>query len=67
MEECRRVVFTDDKRFCLDDPDGHAKFWADRRLLPDIFAERARGGGGIMFGLEFPGKRRPSWRLWRER
>ena len=31
MEDWQKVVFTDEKRFCLDGPDGQAKFWADRR------------------------------------
>ncbi len=54
----RRTVFTDEKRFCLDGPDGQACFWADKRLPKDIFAKRTRGGGGIMVwgGISWRGK-----------
>ena len=54
----RRTVFTDEKRFCLDGPDGSACFWADRRVDTDIFTKRARGGGGVMVwaGISWKGK-----------
>ena len=44
----RRVIFSDEKRFSLDGPDGHAHYWADQRLPADFFSKRNRGGGGIM-------------------
>ena len=44
----KRTIFTDEKRFCLDGPDGESKFWGDRRLPRDIFSKRPRGGGGVM-------------------
>ena len=44
----KRIIFTDKKSFCLDGPDGSACFWSDKRLPPDIFSKRARGGGGLM-------------------
>ena len=44
----KKTVFTDEKRFCLDGPDGQAYFWADKRLPRDIFAKPARGGGCVM-------------------
>ena len=54
----RRTVFTDEKRFCLDGPDGQACFWADVRLPKDIFAKRPRGGGGttVWGGISWRGK-----------
>ena len=47
FEECKRVIFTDEKRFCLDGPDGNTCYWRDTRLPRDIFATRARWGGGV--------------------
>ena len=54
----RRNVFIDEKRFCLDGPDGQACFWADVRLPKEIFAKRTRAGGGIMVwrGIWWRGK-----------
>lgn len=58
MEDWHKVLFMDEKRFCLDGPDGQAKFWADRRLSPEIFSKRARGAGGVMVwaGISWEGK-----------
>lgn len=42
------VVFSDEKRFCLDGPDGVAYFWSDKRVENQHFSTRPRGGGGIM-------------------
>lgn len=42
----RITVFTDEKWFCLDGPDGQACFWAETRMLKDAFTKRARGRGG---------------------
>ena len=44
----KTVVFSDEKQFCLDGPNGQACFWGDKRLPPDIFSKRAHGGGGVM-------------------
>lgn len=48
MTSCRRLVFTDEKRFWMDGPDGYTKFLEDPRLSPDIFVERTRRGGVFM-------------------
>ena len=42
------VIFSDEKRFCLDGPDGNQYFWADKRICQDHFAKRPKGGGGLM-------------------
>ena len=44
----RRTIFTDEKRFCLDGPDGTAHNWRDTRLPRTCFSKRQKGGGGIM-------------------
>ena len=54
----RKTVWTDEKRFSLDGPDGHACYWADKRLPRGIFATRQKGGGGVMVwaGISWEGK-----------
>ena len=42
------VVFSDEKRFCLNGPDGEAYYWADTRLEKRYFSTRARGDAGLM-------------------
>lgn len=49
----RKTVFSDEKRFCLDGPDGMAYYWADRRLDPRYFSRRQNGGGGVMVWASF--------------
>lgn len=43
-----KVIFSDEKRFCLDGPDGYRNYWRDLRRDPLIFAKRPMGGGGLM-------------------
>ncbi len=42
------VIFSDEKGFCSDGPDGHTYYWADSRLDKRYFSTRPRGGGGLM-------------------
>ena len=48
----RRTIFTEEKRFCLDGPDGTAYYWRDSRLPRSSFSRRQRGGGGVMVWAE---------------
>ena len=43
-----KVIFSDEKRFCLDGPDGYRNYWRDLRRDPLIFAKRPMGGEGLM-------------------
>ena len=54
----RRTIFFDEKRFCLDGPDGTAKYWNVKRFPRSMFHKRKNGGGGIMVwgGISHPGK-----------
>ena len=54
----RTVTFTDEKRWCLDGPDGYSNYWADTRLPREVFSKRVNGGGGIMVwaGVSWRGK-----------
>lgn len=44
----RTVIFTDEKKFRFDGPDGNAFYWADSAVDPRYFSRRQSGGGGIM-------------------
>ena len=44
----KKVVFSDEKRFNLDGPDGLQYYWHDLRKEPESFSKRQCGGGGIM-------------------
>ena len=43
-----RTIFSDEKRFSLDGPDGEAYYWADKRIEDKTFSKRQQGGGGVM-------------------
>ena len=48
-QEWNSVVFSDEKKFNLDGPDGNQKFWYDRSLKQkESYSRRPSGGGGIM-------------------
>ena len=55
------IVFSDEKRFCLDGPDGNAHYWADTRLERKFFSTRSHGGRGLMVwaGISKRGKTEP--------
>ena len=52
-EEWRKVVWSDEKKFNLDGPDGFSYYWHDLRKEEDIFSTRAQGGGSIMIWASF--------------
>ncbi len=39
----KRTIFSDQKRFCLDGPDGAAYYWADKRLDKRYFFASTAG------------------------
>ena len=47
------VVFSDEKKFNLDGPDGNAFYWHDLRKEKDIFSKRQAGGGSVMIWAAF--------------
>lgn len=46
--EWRSVIFSDEKKFNLDGPDGNAYYWHDLRTDERIFSKRKHGGGSVM-------------------
>lgn len=42
------VVFSDEKKFNLDGPDGFKFYWRDLRKDPELFSRRQHGGGSVM-------------------
>lgn len=54
----RQVIFTDEKRFNLDGPDGFKYYWHDLRNEPKFFSTRVAGGGSVQVwaGVGYQGK-----------
>lgn len=54
----RRVLFTDEKKFNLDGPDGLAYYYHDLRKEESILSRRRHGGGTVMIwaGIGYYGK-----------
>ena len=46
--EWKTVIFSDEKKFNLDGPDGLAGYWHDLRKDERIFSKRNFGGGSVM-------------------
>ena len=55
--EWQNIIWTDEKKFNLDGPDGFAHYWHDLRKDELIFSKRQQGIGGVMiweaFGWNF--------------
>jgi transposase len=54
----RDIIFSDEKKFNLDGPDGNQYYWHDLRKEPQYYSKRAMGGGSVMVwaGFGFHGK-----------
>jgi hypothetical protein len=57
-QQWKRVIFSDEKKFNLDGPDGCQYYWHDLRTEPQYFSKRVQGGGSLMVwaGFCFNGK-----------
>lgn len=49
----QQVVWSDEKKFNIDGPDGFAYYWHDLRKNERIFSKRQQGGGGVMIWASF--------------
>lgn len=47
------MIFSDEKKFNLDGPDGFTGYWRDLRKEPQYFSRRNFGGGSLMVWLGF--------------
>jgi len=47
-EKWKDILFTDEKKFNLDRPDGFKYYWADLRKGKKVFSKRVNGGGLVM-------------------
>ncbi|GBM16772.1 Transposable element Tc3 transposase [Araneus ventricosus] len=47
------VLFSDEKKWNLDGPDGNIKYWHDLRKEPRSFLSRQSGGGSVMVRAAF--------------
>lgn len=48
VENWKNVVWSDEKKFNLDGPDGFAYYWHDQRKDKLIYSKRHTGGGSVM-------------------
>lgn len=44
----RKIIFSDEKKFNLDGPDGYRYYWHDTRKEPRLLSRRQMGGGSVM-------------------
>jgi len=51
-----QVIFSDEKKFNLDEPDGFHSHWRDLRKDPRVLSKRQSGGGSLMVWGAFSGK-----------
>ncbi|KAG3109322.1 hypothetical protein PI125_g11048 [Phytophthora idaei] len=51
-----RVIFSDEKKFNLDGPDGMQYYWDDLRTEKETFYSRQNGGGSVMIWGGFSSK-----------
>ncbi|OQS55782.1 tc3a [Ecytonucleospora hepatopenaei] len=52
-EEWEKVIFSDEKKFNLDGPDGLNYYWHDKSLPVKTFSKRQCGGGSVMVWAAF--------------
>jgi transposase len=56
-DEWTKIIFSDEKKFNLDGPDGFQSYWHDLRKEPQGFLTRQSGGGSVMVWGAFGGSK----------
>jgi hypothetical protein len=51
--EWRNIIFSDEKKFNLDGPDGWHSYWHDLRKEEQLLSRRVHGGGTVMIWAAF--------------
>jgi transposase len=49
----KSVIFSDEKKFNLDGPDGLHSYWHDIRKEPELLSRRVQGGGSVIIWAGF--------------
>lgn len=52
-QKWQSVIFSDEKKWNLDGPDGWSSYWHDLRKEPRCFFSRRQGGGSVMIWAAF--------------
>lgn len=52
-QKWRDVIFSDEKKFNLDGPDGNQYYWHDLRKEPQYYSKNVMGGGSVMVWAGF--------------
>ncbi len=52
-EEWKNIIWSDEKKFNMDGPDGFSYYWHDLRKEKSVFSKRAQGGGSVMIWGSF--------------
>ena len=60
QERWNCVIFSDEKKFNLDGPDGLQYYWHDLRRNEEVFSKRPFGGGSVMIWAAFSSKGKTS-------
>ena len=58
VKEWQKVIFSDEKKFNLDGPDGLHYHWHDLRTAPEILSKRYGGGQSVMMWASFAGNQK---------
>ena len=61
-KEWQKIVFSDEKKFNLDSPDGFQKYWRAKNFPDENYSTMHSGGGSLMIwggGFSYSGKLKP--------